>query len=121
MTNAIIHLILIQSNEQIGMDEITRRIATALSGDVIQLVPVMVPKPVTPPVVVPPIVPPPVIIRKVRVKAGMVGWVRTKPDATSPAISSFRYAGGAWPILESRTGWERIGVGWIDSTVLEYS
>lgn len=41
----IMHLVLLPSNRQMGMDEIAKRIATALSGDVIQIVDVEVSPP----------------------------------------------------------------------------
>lgn len=118
MTDQIIHLILIQSNEQIGMDEITRRIATALSGDVIQLVPVVVPKP---PVVTPPVITPaPVVVKKVRVKVGLSGWVRKLPNPTSPSVKRLRPVDGEFVVVAQQTGWVLISLGWLDESVVEY-
>ena len=70
MATKITHLVLIEDNDPIGMEEIMKRVAGALSGDVIQLVPVIVPKP-TPPIVIPP-----------------VKWVRLKNAANTINIRS---------------------------------
>ena len=75
MADRIIHLILIEADEPIGMDEVMRRVAGALTGDVIQLVPVIVPKPVPPIVVVPSVIPP-------------VKWVQLKNPANTVNVRS---------------------------------
>lgn len=83
-------------------------------------VPVNLPEPPSPPVVIPPVVTPPSVVRKVRVKVGMSGWVKVSPDPNTSSVKLITNASGSFAILASQQGWEKISWGWLPVDVLEY-
>lgn len=76
---------------------------------------------VTPP---PVIIPPPVIVpvKTIRVKVGLIGWVRPLPNALpgNSAISMLRPGDGWKPIVKTVPGWTNIATGWVINDVLEF-
>ncbi len=118
MSDRIIHLILIESNDPIGMEEIMKRVAGALTGDVIQLVPVSVPKPVLPSVIISPsVVVPPVRWVQLRNSADTVN-VRSAPAVVLGNILGNIAGKDRYPLLSENNGsWYEISYkqksGWV--------
>lgn len=118
----IVHLIVIEDSNQIGMDEIVRRISSALQGNVIEL------RSVSPPNVTPTIAPPAPPAGNppgeyVTIKAGHVGWARRTPDGKSSAVAMFKTNNGRLTVVGRVTGWVQVdstfGPLWIDEQVTQ--
>ena len=107
----ITHLILIEGEDQIGMDGIVKIIAESLQGDVIEIREVTLPTPV--------------LKRYARVKKGTSVNVRITPDKLHPALLSIGYDTGDHLVLDKSADgkWIKIRVanktpiveGWISA------
>ena len=107
----VTHLILIEGEDQIGMEGIVKIIAESLQGDVIEIREVTLPMPV--------------LKRYARVKKGTSVNVRSTPDKLHPALLSIGYDTGDHLVLDTSldSKWVKIRVtgktpiveGWISA------
>ncbi len=117
MADKIIHLILIESDSPIGMDEITRRVAVALEGQVVQIQSLRQVGVELQPAEPAPLLTHPSPIKRVRAKEQL--RVRPEPNTIKKELGFIDETAGEFPVLAEQVGWYKIlwrgKEGWISS------